>query len=159
MGQAAPIRVEDERVGVLEVFYREETVHSADGPFLKEECKLLEAIADRLGRYLEHAQLRQAFQGLDSARDAEPSGPEPWRVILDFLRRTDEALLVRVSRKLINHLGWLGVAAAVSVLHEMNVDESPEGEVRPPTISRWPGADPTRRATASRRRSASRRRR
>lgn len=36
-GQAAPIRVEDERVGVLEVFYREETVHSADGPFLKEE--------------------------------------------------------------------------------------------------------------------------
>ena len=43
-------------------------------------------------------------------------------MITDFLRRTDEALLVRIARKMINHLGWLGVREAVAVLHQMNVE-------------------------------------
>lgn len=124
----SPIRIQGEPGGFIEVVYVEETGKSDEGPFLKEERRLLDAVAERLGRYLEHAKLRQAFEALATAERVGSSGPEPWRVILDFLRRTDEALLVRIARKMINHLGWLGVDAAVAVLHQMNVEETPEGE-------------------------------
>jgi predicted nucleotidyltransferase len=124
--QSAPILVEGEPVGTLEVSYAQETVNAHEGPFLKEERKLLDAIAERLGRYLEHEKLRQAFDNLEIARTAETGGPEPWRVILDFLRRTDESLLARISRKMINHLGWLGIDEAVKLLHGINVEETPE---------------------------------
>jgi hypothetical protein len=126
--QRATIMVEGAQAGTLEVAYTQETSKADEGPFLKEERKLLDAIAERFGRYLEHAKLRQAFEELDSARAVEPAGPEPWRVILDFLGRTDEALLVRISRKMVNHLGWLGIDAAVGLLHQINVEESPDGD-------------------------------
>ena len=122
--QRATIQVEGQSAGVVEVYYTQENTKADEGPFLKEERKLLDAIAERVGRYVEHEKLRQAFEDLDSARRSDSAGPEPWRVILDFLRRTDESLLIRISRKMINHLGWLGVDAAVQVLHQINVEES-----------------------------------
>jgi len=124
----SPVRIQGEPAGFLEVVYIEATGRSDEGPFLKEERRLLDAVAERLGRYLEHAKLRQAFEALATAERIGSGGPEPWHVILDFLRRTDEALLVRIARKMINHLGWLGVGRAVAVLHQMNVEETPEGE-------------------------------
>ncbi|MBX7112566.1 MAG: hypothetical protein K1X87_12070, partial [Dehalococcoidia bacterium] len=124
----SPVHIQEESGGLVEVVYVEETGKSDEGPFLKEERRLLDAVAERLGRFLEHAKLRQAFDALATAERVGSAGPEPWRVILDFLRRTDEALLVRIARKMINHLGWLGVREAVAVLHQMNVEETPEGE-------------------------------
>ncbi|MFN8588157.1 MAG: PEP/pyruvate-binding domain-containing protein [Candidatus Eisenbacteria bacterium] len=122
------VRIQEEASGFVEVVYSEETGKSDEGPFLKEERRLLDSVAERLGRFLEHAKLRQAFEALATAERVGSGGPEPWRVILDFLRRTDEALLVRIARKMINHLGWLGVREALEVLHQMNVEETPEGE-------------------------------
>ncbi|MGE5175528.1 MAG: PEP/pyruvate-binding domain-containing protein [Hyphomicrobiales bacterium] len=143
--QRTSIRVEGEDVGEVEVYYDEEATRADVGPFLKEEAQLLAAIGERLGRYIEHQRLRQAFERLDSARDAGGRGPEPWRVILDFLRRTDESLLARISRKMINHLGWLGVSAAVRVLHQISAEESPGGD---PAADNQPlarlGRDPAR---------------
>lgn len=126
--QRVEILVEREPSGTIEVYYIRETVNADEGPFLKEERKLLDAIAERVGRYLEHERLRRAFEDLDSARRPDPGSPEPWRVIIEFLRRTDEGLLVRISRKMINHLGWLGVGAAVNVLHQIHVEESPRSD-------------------------------
>jgi predicted nucleotidyltransferase len=122
--QTAPLLVEGQRAGVIDVCYAQETVKADEGPFLKEERKLLNAIAERVGRSIEHQKLRQAFQRLESARGTGAEEAQPWRVILDFLHRTDPALLARISRKMINHLGWLGVADAVQVLHQMNIEES-----------------------------------
>ncbi|HSQ60980.1 MAG TPA: PEP/pyruvate-binding domain-containing protein [Acidobacteriota bacterium] len=123
----APIAVEGTRVGSIEVVYLEETQKAEEGPFLPEEETLLRAIAERLGRAIEHQRMRQAFENLESARDTGAPRSAAWGVILDFLRRTDESLLARIARKMINHLGWLGVDAAVQVLHQMNVEEAPEG--------------------------------
>lgn len=124
----APIRVPGETEGVLEVVYAEERPSADEGPFLAEERQLLEMVADRLGRYLDHARLRQAFREMEATgRTGQPAGGS-WRVVLDFLRGTDETLLVRITRKLINHLGWLGVGEAVAMLHEMNVEETASGE-------------------------------
>lgn len=126
--QEAPVLVDGARAGLVQVFYDEETAKTDHGPFLEEEGQLLRTIAERLGRYVEHQKLRRAFQELDTAREGGDRGAEPWRVILDFLRHTDESLLTRIARKMINHLGWLGVDAAVNVLHQITVEESPDGD-------------------------------
>ena len=43
------------------------------------------------------------------------SGGE-WRVIVDFLRRTDPALIARIGRRMLNHLSWSGIDEARDLL-------------------------------------------
>jgi len=52
--QAEIIIVNGEPYGKVEVFYLEEKPPSDEGPFLKEERNLIHAIAERLGRVIEH---------------------------------------------------------------------------------------------------------
>ena len=44
----------------------------------------------------------------------QPNGE--WRVIVDFLRRTDPALITRIGRRMLNHLSWSGVEEARELL-------------------------------------------
>ena len=46
------IVVNDENMGTLEVFYKEERPPSHEGPFLKEERKLIDAVAEKLGKII-----------------------------------------------------------------------------------------------------------
>jgi diguanylate cyclase (GGDEF)-like protein/PAS domain S-box-containing protein len=52
--QSSDIFVSGARSGALEVFYAEERPECDEGPFLQEERKLLNIIAERLGRIIEH---------------------------------------------------------------------------------------------------------
>jgi two-component sensor histidine kinase len=47
--QASPIIIENRHAGYLEVFYLEKKPHSDEGPFLKEERKLIDALAEKIG--------------------------------------------------------------------------------------------------------------
>jgi PAS domain S-box-containing protein len=60
--QSADILVTGEIVGSLEVVYLEERPKSDEGPFLKEERDLINAIAERLGRMLERTKAEEALQ-------------------------------------------------------------------------------------------------
>ncbi len=51
--QTSDIIVYDERVGTLEVCYLEEKPESYEGPFLKEERRLIDAVTERLGKITE----------------------------------------------------------------------------------------------------------
>ncbi len=113
--QQADITVQGERLGVVEVSYRRELPRSDEGPFLKEERKLIETIAERIGSAITQRRLKAAF-GAWSAADAAATVQGEWRVVLEFLRDTDPALLKRISRKLINHLSWSGVLEAKELL-------------------------------------------
>jgi signal transduction histidine kinase len=62
--QASDIMVHGTRAGVLEVFYLEEKPEIDEGPFLKEERSLINAISERLGRIME---LRRASEALNRA--------------------------------------------------------------------------------------------
>ena len=126
--QKANIIVQGERLGIVEVSYRRELPKSDEGPFLKEERKLIETIAERIGSAVTQRRLKAAF-GAWSAADTAVTVQGEWRVVLEFLRDTDPALLKRISRKLINHLSWSGVLEAKELLQR---DEafSPE-EPRP----------------------------
>ena len=63
----------------------------------------------------------------------QPSGDE-WRVILNFLRRTDQSLVARIGRRMLNHLTWSGNADARDLLQRSAVslpDSGSADENRP----------------------------
>jgi len=60
--QTRDVVAHGERIGLLEVCYLEERPTCDEGPFLKEERSLLNAIAGRLGRILERVQAQEALQ-------------------------------------------------------------------------------------------------
>jgi PAS domain S-box-containing protein len=64
--QASDIMVHGERIGTLEIIYLEERPDSDEGPFLKEERELINAIVKRLGKVIE---LKQAEVALKQERD------------------------------------------------------------------------------------------
>jgi len=118
--QRAPINVYGEPAGTIEVVYTQSMPQADEGPFLKEERKLLETIADRVGSCITHRKLLEAMQCMRAAEKAPPRRGREWMAILDLLRRTDQSLLMRVARKMINHLCWSGVRDASGLLQQFS---------------------------------------
>jgi hypothetical protein len=112
--QTAPVRVQGETVGLLSVAYTQALPEADEGPFLKEERRLLDTIAERLAQALLHRDLTPVF-GADHEPAADPTRRQ-WRVVVDLLQRTDRALFRRIGRKLIVHLSVAGVAEAQALL-------------------------------------------
>jgi len=109
---ASRIEARDEIAGEVEIYYTEAMPRSDEGPFLAEERKLLDAIAERIGHFVSRRRLQRVL-----AADGGPGSPTPeWWVVLDFLRQTDHALLGRLGRKMINHLCWNGIEEAERLL-------------------------------------------
>ena len=64
--QSAPIKVNKTVVGRIDVIYVEEMPEQDEGPFLKEERQLIDAIAERLGHITERKQAEEALQESES---------------------------------------------------------------------------------------------
>lgn len=60
--QSSAVRAHGRRVGSLDVFYLEKRPEEDEGPFLREERNLIDAIAERLGRVIERRKAREALQ-------------------------------------------------------------------------------------------------
>jgi len=60
--QAKNFVVHGDKFGILEVFYTEEKPGIDEGPFLKEERKLVEAIAELLGRIIERVEVGESLK-------------------------------------------------------------------------------------------------
>src|SRR6516225_12080316 len=94
---------------------------SDEGPFLKEERKLINTIGDRIADHIMQRRLKSAFASLSAAADGQVPPRGEWRIVLDFLRDTDPVLLQRISRKLVNHLAWNGVPEAKQLLQRNGI--------------------------------------
>lgn len=104
------IKVQEHVVGVIEVYYLVELPSVGEGPFLKEERKLINTIADRIGNYLLHRQLKSVFEDLQNQKSEFNGQPRPeWSVIVEMLRRTDQHLFSIVAKKMINILFFKGI--------------------------------------------------
>jgi len=121
--QKARIVVQGTVLGSVEVSYRREMPRSDEGPFLKEERKLIDTIAERIASALTQRRLKTAFEAWTAA-DSSPVTQGEWRVVLEFLRDTDPALLRRISRKLINYLSWSGIPEARELLRRRATNDS-----------------------------------
>jgi hypothetical protein len=123
---SADISVQGEKVGEITVQYTEERPNADEGPFLREERRLIHAIAERIGFYVMQRKLRRAHESWESAvRGLSSPDSQPWKVLLEFLRRTDPNLLKRITKKMINHLCWTGVTAAQALLQESLLEFGP----------------------------------
>jgi len=60
--QTADIMVNGKSIGAIEVFYLEEMRECDEGPFLKEERKLVDAVARRLGKTIERYEMEAALK-------------------------------------------------------------------------------------------------
>jgi predicted nucleotidyltransferase len=123
--QTTPITVQDETVGTVSVCYLEERPREDLGPFLKEEQRLIETIAERIGHFIlfrELSEIRREW--IAASRSTSTQGS--WRGAIDLLRRSDRTLYLRIARKMVNHLCWTGVDGAQALLHEMYGEVVPE---------------------------------
>ena len=117
--QSADIVVQDEKVGEINVYYTKEMPKADDGPFLKEETKLLETIVDRLSHFIMYSRLKTVFQEYQSGKeDIIEHRASEWQVALNFLRQTDNNLFLNISRRMLNHLCWSGIDEAEQLLQD-----------------------------------------
>jgi len=110
---SADILQQDQSVGTIVVCYTRELPEADIGPFLKDEKKLIETIADRMSHFLTYRKMKTVFQEWNRD-DRDPSGSRgsDWEAVLDLIRQTDNALFLRLSNKMLNHLCWSGIREA-----------------------------------------------
>ncbi|MEW6050404.1 MAG: PEP/pyruvate-binding domain-containing protein [Candidatus Zixiibacteriota bacterium] len=124
---SAPITVGEKPVGRICVYYTHERPVADDGPFLKEEAKLIRTIADRFGHYLMYSQMKHVLHEWQTAKDNMPADRRgEWRVVLDLLRETDKNLYLSISHKMLNHLCWSGVEEAKKLVRYYSPDARQE---------------------------------
>ncbi len=121
--QSAPIRIRGEVVGEISVCYTEERPEADEGPFLNEERRLLKTIADHISLHLTNwvARGKEEWDATHPYRRLGQSGE--WIPVIEFLKRTDPRLLERITRRMLNLLGWRGVSEAEKLLPRQLIPE------------------------------------
>jgi len=123
---SAKVYAKREIVGTLEVCYTEPRPQEDEGPFLKEERKLIEALADSIGHFIMHQELAGMVRDIQSAqthsvnRDGQSA-----KVIADLLFRTDQGLFIRVARRMLNYLYRHGNAEAEQLFKQFSLERPP----------------------------------
>lgn len=116
--QQAEITVHGSAVGTIKVYYLEEKPEFDEGPFLKEERKLINTIAERIGGFILHNKLKNVFREwqISSEPGKKDKRVEEWRIALSLLKETDQNLYKLIARKMLNHLCWSGIKEAEALL-------------------------------------------
>lgn len=117
------IVISDEVVGSISVYYLKPTRQFDEGPFLKEERKLLNTISERLGHFILHKDSFAFISELDSIRGVDSGDVKhKWQVVLDMLRKTDKPLFNTIIRKLLHNLCWQENKEAQELLKEAGAE-------------------------------------
>ncbi|MEW6366274.1 MAG: PEP/pyruvate-binding domain-containing protein [Acidobacteriota bacterium] len=124
--QYADVTLQEKAVGRISVYYTREMPKADHGPFLKEETKLLNTIADRLGHYIMYHRMKHVFQTARSG--VAEHRIEEWRVALNLLRQTDRNLFLNISRRMLNFLCWSGTEEAETLLQRSTSGSGPRDE-------------------------------
>lgn len=122
----------ENNVGSVYVYYTKETPEFDEGPFLKEERKLLNTIAERLGRYLQHEESKKILSDLKEIKDNTEKGKKGnWRIIIEMLNKTDPVLYKTILRKLLHHLCWNDIKEAIDFLTSSSIETKSIDEKSP----------------------------
>jgi len=134
--QSASVVTEGEEIGRIVVCYVSEVGRAGDrDPFLPEEQKLLNTIADRLGHYLFQRKLKAAVdQWSDARRQLDVQTKKQWQIVIELLEKSDTKLLSRITRKMLNYLCWVGIEEGRELLQSVSL-EGEEGTVTPRQVN------------------------
>ncbi|MBK7092712.1 MAG: nucleotidyltransferase domain-containing protein [bacterium] len=115
----------DQSLGSISVYYTQQMPIEDDGPFLTEERKLLTTIADRLASHIAFHKMRAIHRRSDpSVGESSTQARPEWKVILNFLWRTDRNLYLTISTKMLNYLCWSGVVDARELSQDYYPDQA-----------------------------------
>ncbi|MBD3347979.1 MAG: pyruvate, phosphate dikinase [Candidatus Eisenbacteria bacterium] len=111
------ISVQGRTVGSVEVYYLEGRPEEDQGPFLKEEVRLINTIAGLIGHYVLRQRLQDVQKDWEALREqGETQGTEIWRSPLHLLRESDRGLYLRIAHKMLNYLCQVGIDEAQRTL-------------------------------------------
>lgn len=118
--QISDIYVDKKINGYIKVYYKQEFPDAGEGPFMKEERKLLDTISNKIGQYIFHKNLKTLFTTYGNGENtfAETTVEKKWKTIVDLLKETDRNLYILIARKMMNLLYWSGVTEAGNLLKE-----------------------------------------
>jgi pyruvate, water dikinase len=118
--QESPLIIDTKEVGSLKIFYdQKKNIYE----FLTEEQQLLNTIAEKISIFLHRRQLKNSLAEMKRATINQHQRPE-WKTITELLRRTDADNYLRIARKLMNYLFWIG--RTESMVIENSVEKAPE---------------------------------
>ena len=128
--QRSEIKVNEEVVGSISVYYVKPIRDYDEGPFLKEERKLLNTISERLGHFILHKDTFAFISELQEIRDISTGNlKHKWQVVLDMLNKTDRPLFNTIIRKLLHNLCWQEIKEAQQLLKDAGVDQSSDDDL------------------------------
>ncbi len=109
--------------GTIEVYYVKEMPGQDEGPFLKEERKLLNTISERLAHFIMQRRLEQSLSEMERIKkDILENRKAEWKVILELLGSTDQNLIMGITRKMMNYLCRSGITQACILLQNISID-------------------------------------
>lgn len=116
---SAVLEFEEKIFGKIVICYTKKYSDCYEGPFLKEERKLLNTIADKISQHIFHRKLKKQFE--QSAKK-EIGGEERWKTVISLLKETDRTLYFVIARKMMNFLYYNRVKEAGSLLKDSDPD-------------------------------------
>lgn len=131
--QSADIIANDIAVGQISVYYVSEAPSADEGPFLKEEKRLIHTIAERLGHFIAHQKMNSIISEWKDRNGDNESKEEEWKIVIRMLRQTDTSLYRSVTRKMLNYLCWRGIPEAEELLQKLYSQEVLESSAKPDT--------------------------
>ena len=107
--QISNIVSNNKKIGFIEVYYLEERPEIDEGPFLIDERRLIDAIADLIGKFINELKLKKKLDKVEeliktSDKTAKSDKRQDWEVIIDLLIKTDPRTLLRLTRKMVYYL-------------------------------------------------------
>ncbi len=103
--QSTPIKIHDNKAGIVEVFYMEEKPILDEGPFLEEERNLINAIAERVGRISERLQFEETLleyrNAIEGSKDSIYAVDREYRYL--FVNRVALELRNLKKEKVVGH--------------------------------------------------------
>jgi predicted nucleotidyltransferase len=126
---------QEKPVGKIEVFYTIQMPIGDDGPFLKEEKRLIKTIADRTSHFLLYRKMKKVYESAQNRIEEENESKPEWSVVLNLLRQTDKNQFSVISRKMIIYLFCRGLKDAIELFSRLgNISpEQTSTEVNKPT--------------------------
>ena len=118
---SSPIHMHREVVGALEVSYTEEMPSEDEGPFLNDERRLINTLADNIGHFILQHRTKRMFADMDSAKvKLEDKSGKELKIITGLLYQTDRDLFIRIARKLLNYLCRNSIQEAESIMQRLS---------------------------------------
>jgi DNA-binding CsgD family transcriptional regulator len=145
--QSADIFANNEMCGSVEVFYMDRKPDCDEGPFLKEERNLLNAVAERLGKIIERRTAEQISSDLQQELLQKSKALEETNVALNIMLRTREEEIKRHENMVAMHINSLilpymskilTAGSKESVATYISIVEKNLGELAKTHITKYP---------------------